>query len=68
MVGIITDGASVMTSARIGAVKFIKDFAKNACHTVCMNHSLNLGVNVGLKNMIIDDVFLIMKDCYNFFK
>ena len=68
LVGISTDGASAMTSARCGAVKFIKDSAPNASHTICMNHALNLGVNVGLKHVVFDDVFRAMNDVYNFFR
>ena len=68
IVGFSTDGASVMMSARCGAVKYLKEESPHACHTVCLNHSLNLGVNIGLKNDIYDDVFKMLKDCYNFFK
>ena len=57
-----------MTSQRCGAIKNLKSFLPNAMHCLCLNHQLNLGVNVGLKNVLIEDVFLIAMDIYNFFK
>ena len=68
IVGISTDGASVMTSQRCGAIKNLRKFLPNAMHCLCLNHQLNLGVNVGLKNVLIEDVFVVAMDIYNFFR
>ncbi|XP_025190424.1 52 kDa repressor of the inhibitor of the protein kinase-like [Melanaphis sacchari] len=66
-VGVGTDGCSVMVSEVRGAVKKIQSHAKNAVHSPCSNHSLNLSISKSSTVQSIRNSVGLMKEILQFF-
>ena len=66
-VGVGTDGCSVMVSEVRGAVKKIQSYAKNAVHSPCSNHSLNLSISKSSTVQSIRNSVGLMKEILQFF-
>lgn len=66
-VGIGTDGCSVMISAVRGAVQQIRKIAKNAIHSSCSNHALNLSISKSSTVQSIRNCVGVIKEVTSFF-
>lgn len=66
-VGIGTDGCSVMVSEVRGAVQQIKKYAKNAIHSPCSNHALNLSIAKSSAVQSVRNCVGIIKEVVSFF-
>jgi len=66
-VGIGTDGCSVMVSAVCGAVQQIRKIAKNAVHSPCSNHALNLSISKSSTVQSIRNCVGVIKEVASFF-
>lgn len=66
-VGVGTDGCSVMVSSANGAVQQIKQFAKNAVHSPCSSHALNLCISKSSNIQLIRNCVGVIKETISFF-
>ncbi|XP_022160331.1 zinc finger MYM-type protein 1-like [Myzus persicae] len=66
-VGVGTDGCSVMVSSANGAVQQIQQFAKNAVHSPCSNHALNLCISKSSNIQLIRNCVGVIKETISFF-
>ena len=62
------DGASNMSSARVGVQKLIRDDAPLAVYTHCGGHCLNLVISHSCSLIAIQNTLDKLKTCYQFFK
>ena len=65
-VGIATDGCSVMTSEKVGAVQEVQSEATNAAYCGCYNHALNLSIAVTSKVLSIRNSIGVIKETISF--
>ena len=67
-IGIGTDGCSVMISEQLGAVREIRNLAKNAFRCPCFNHAINLSISKSSNVSSIRNSIGIIKEIISFFK
>lgn len=66
-IGIGTDGCSVMTSIMRGAVQQIQKSCKNALHSPCSNHALNLSISKLSNVQLVRNIMGIIQEVLSFF-
>lgn len=65
-IGIGTDGCSVMTSIMRGAVQQIQKSCKNALHSACSNHALNLSISKSSNVQLVRNIMGIIQEVLSF--
>lgn len=66
-IGISTDGCSVMTSEKRGAVALLQTKLVNATYCPCYNHALNLSISKSSQVKSIQNAVAVMKEVIAFF-
>jgi hypothetical protein len=65
-VGVSTDGCSIMTSKKVGAVKEVRKKAGNTVYCACYNHALNLSISVSSTVLSIQNSIGVIKEAISF--